>query len=259
MKTLSSKQYDRAYSYKKYRESKDYADLLSAIVDDVEQLEDVFYKDYKLDKRSRNINDNDSQRDFHSVARPLEASLDTFVRQFYSHLLTPDQEFMNEKYFNNKSNSIIDSPANSLRVKIDCLKKFIYLFRNRHSLELRRAYRFDDGRLYYTPSKHILFKSESFPKSLMTILFKDFTRVFDNDELINELISIPNLYLEKITKESDYEPYFKKIKKACEEINNRVSKTTGAKTKLIDHNSKTTSLNKFAFDQIDRIQFDKNR
>ena len=259
MKTLSSKQYERAYSYAKYRDAIDYADLLSALVDDIEQFEEIYYKDYKLDKRTKVINDDENQRNFHMITRPLEADLKSSIRQFYSHILTPDQEFMNEKFFSQETNFISDSPANSLRIQIDCLKKFLTQFQNRHTIELRRSYRFNDGRLYYSPSKYIQFKSEGLPKALMTILFKDFTRVFENEDLIKELISIQNLYLRPITEKNDTELYIKKIKKACAEINNRIMKESNSNIKLIDHNIKTTSFNKLAFDQIDRIQFDKYR
>lgn len=260
MKTLNTKQYEISYSYKKYREAEDNADLISALIDDIEQLEGVFYKDLKLDKRAKDTGGDDSQYILHTIARPLDAGLNAAVRQFYVHLLAPDQEIMDDMYFNVLDDDLVKySPANIFKIKIDLLKKFISTFRKSHSLELRRSYRYDTGRLYYHPSKYILFKSEGFPSALMEILFKDFTRVFDNEDLIEELIQTDNLYLTPIIQTSDIDSYNKKLKKACFGINNRISRETKNNINLINYNSKTTSLNKFAFDHIDRIQFSKNR
>lgn len=256
MKTLNIDAYERIYSDQEYLDTEDYADLVSLLVNEYERAYERFYKDFKLDRRKKKIGNDDKQRTFHQMAVQIEVGLDASTRQFYARLQPPDQTFMNKLYFNRSFIKPDEdkSSANSLRNKFTEIRRFINEFQDRHKLELRKSYRYMHGRLYYNPSKHVEFRQNSYPSSLLEELFRDVTKIHDSYELFEEIAdNYPFLYVRKDADE------LIKMKKACELINKRVNKETQNNTKLILHNTKTTSLNPFAFDQIDRIQFDKNR
>lgn len=256
MKTLNTDTYERIYSDEAYLGTEDYADLISLLVDEYERAYERFYKEFKLDKRKKQFGKDQQQKSLHQIALQIEVGLDASTRQFFARLLAPDQVFMNEKYFNKaliKPNED-KSSANSLKNKLTEIRTFIGEFQERHKLELRRSYRYRHGRLYYAPSKYLAFKQNSFPEALLEVLFKDFAINHDSYDLLEYIaVNYSELYLRKDIDD------LSKLKKACEQINKRVYTKTNSKIKLILHNTKTTSLNPLAFDQIDRIQFDKNR
>ena len=256
MKTLNIDTYEQAYSDEEYRGADDYSDLITALVNDYERSYGRFYKEFKLDRRKKKIGNDDDQRTLHKIALQIEVGLDSSIRQFYAKLLAPDQSFMNEVYFNKDFTKAGEdkSSANTLQNKFVELRKFIDTFQNRHKLELRKSYRYKHGRLYYTPSKYVKFNQHSKPSALLEELFKNIAKLHDSEEILESLIdNYPLLYLRK-----DLDN-LKLIKKTSESINKRVSEATKNNIRLIEHNTKTTSLNLMAFHRIDRIQFDKYR
>ena len=256
MKTLNIDTYEQAYSDEEYLEADDYSDLITALVNDYERAYERFYKEFKLDKRKKKIGDDDDQRTQHKIALQIEVGLDSSARQFFAHLLSPDQTFMNEVYFNKDFNKAGEdkSSANTLQNKFVEIRKFIDAFQNRHKLELRKSYRYMHGRLYYTPSKYVQFNQHNKPSALLEELFKDIAKLHDSEEMLESLIdNYPLLYLRKDLANLTV------IKKTSESINKRVSTATKNNIKLIEHNTKTTSLNPMAFHRIDRIHFDKYR
>lgn len=256
MKIMNNDTYDIAYSSHAYENIEDYSDLIFALVNDYEIACERFHKEFKFDKRKKKLDGSKEQEALHAVATQVEVGLDSSIQQFYARLLDPDKEFMNEKYFKTEfiKKNESKTPANSLGNKLSALKKFISSFQQRYKLELRRSFRYSHSRLYYAQSKYITFKKDSFPGALLAVLFDDIAEVYDNDKLI-EIIAYSYKYLNISLDTED----LGKLKKACEHINKRVSEETKSRTKLILHNIQNTSLNPFAFDHIDRVQFDRNR
>ncbi len=256
MKTLNTDTYEIAYSDEEYRDADDYSDLITALANEYEHCYERFYKEFKLDKRKKKIGNDDDQRTLHKIALQIEVGLDSSTRQFFAHILAPDQTFMNESYFNKDFVKADEdkSSANTLQNKFVEIRKFIDAFQNRHKLELRKSYRYMHDRLYYTPSKYVKFNQHSKPSALLEELFKNPTKLNDSYELLESITdNYPLLYLRKDLDNLTI------IKKTSESINKRVSNATKNNTKLIVHNTKTTSLNPMAFHRIDRIQFDKYR
>lgn len=258
MKTLNVLEYERSYSQKEYLEAEDYSDLLAILSSDYMRASERF-NEFKLDKRQKSFADDRRQEQFHGTAKQIEVGLDSSLRQFYAKLITPaDIQLMDDKYFNIKFTKITENntPANVLRNKLTACKKFIEAFQDRRPLDFRKSYRYSNGRLSIDHTDYLTFKLNSFRDTLLEILFEDFSVRHGNLELINEIATILDLRNETI---NDEDALFKKLKKNCEGINERVTNKTKQKTKLIIHEKGITTLNPFAFDSTDRVRFVKNR
>lgn len=258
MNTLNADAYTRIYSEAKYLETEDYADLISLLVDEYEHAHHRFYSQFNLDKRQKKFGSDDDQKTLHETALQIEVGIDACIRQFYARLQPPDQTFMNKQYFNKDfiRSDENASPANRVKNKLEAIRSFVASFQNRHKLELRRSYRYNNGRLSYSPFACIEFRKDGLPQVLLNILFKDFTQEHENIDLVDEIISNSNYFTDTANPFLE-DTLLKKLKKTCEQINKRVAKETKNNTKLILHNRRATSLNPFAFDHIDRIQFNQ--
>lgn len=258
MKTLDVLEYERSYSQKEYLEAEDYSDLLAILSSDYIRASERF-NEFKLDKRQKSFSDDIRQEQFHGTAKQIEVGLDSSLRQFYAKLITPvDIQFMDDKYFSLKfiKDSENNTPANTLRNKLTACKKFIEAFQDRRPLDFRKSYRYGNGRLSIDHTEYVNFKLNSFRDSLLEILFKDFSVRHPNLELIDEIARNLGLRNEST---ADEDVLFKKLKKNCEGINQRVTNKTNRKTKLIIHEKGITTLNPFAFDSTDRVRFVHNR
>ncbi len=248
---LSADAYEKSYGDEKYREAKDYTDLITALAGDLEDVE-ATYERKKYGKRKRKFEKSDHREsEFHQSALPLEYQLDTAINSVKTFIPSPQEEvFIGRVYKKCYKLGWNYTPANRLELKIRNVRRIILWFKGRYSMELRKRYWYEDGAIYIGDGKYVGLPDDTFTSAIAKILFRNPSVEWRIPDLIDEIAMEKGIALH--SPEFDVVEYGL-VKRCCQTINDKVSTTKGQKVRLVDCKVSRVKLNTKLFHILDRI------
>lgn len=247
---LNAKAYYQAFSYGDYSKAESYSDLVTLFADELDAIIEV-YRFYKYDKRKRYFDPlNKDEVEKHKTARPLEYGMNAAFENLINFLPEPKEASIIQKIFKLKDNDWPDSHANNLETKINNAQKAIKILKDRHKIELRKSFYYQDDKIFVRYNGYVDLVAGTFSSALAKCLFEDIHKTWKKGELF-EAISDVFGYHEESTERDEI--YVKNMRRACQTINDKINNLLKNNDKLVVYSQDTVKLNMDLFHITDRV------